>query len=351
MSEPLVSVIIPNFNKGKFVRDCIRSVSDQTYQKWELVFVDDGSTDGSDELAAEMAALDERILFKRNTGEKGASSCRNQGLAASSGRYILFLDSDDLLRPDCLERRVNFLQDHPELDYAVFPMGIFHKEIGDSDVISNIPNDLDPLHRFLDRDIVWLISGPIWKRQVLEKLDGFDEELHSQQDYDLHVRALIAGFSYKYLHVSPDVYYRQEVHSIPRLNSQTIEHFQFRFEMILRHCSLLKEAGKLGDREKLLLARYLLDLGQMMRWHIAALGKEARKIGLLYWRAAKERELVPRAIYDLGIRYIRFKHNMKWNRFPRAQRKLETFFRKRLGPYIFYPSKTYCKVSLDDYEG
>lgn len=346
----MVSIITPNFNKGVFVRDCIVSVINQSIDRWEMIFVDDGSTDGSDELAADLALGDGRVTFLRNSGTKGASACRNQGLRASRGRYLMFLDSDDLLAVDCLERRVSFMTENDSLDYAVFPMGIFHREIGDSPIISNIPTDDDPLHRFLNRDIAWLISGPIWKREVIEELGGFDESLHSQQDYDLHVRALIAGYSFRYKHTKPDVFYRQEVHSLPRQNSQTIEHFQFRFEMVIRHYDLLRKADKLGKPEKILLARYLLDLAQMMRWHISDLGKEARKIGLSYWRAALERELVSPSIFRTGVGYIRFKHDMKWNRLPLAQTKLEAFFRKRLGVYIFHPSQTYCKVTLADYE-
>ncbi|MCZ4409303.1 glycosyltransferase family A protein [Cryomorphaceae bacterium 1068] len=351
MSKPIVSIITPNFNKGQFVEDCIRSVMGQTMLDWELLFVDDFSTDGSDELAKNLSVIDERVIYQQNQGKKGASSCRNQGLASAKGEYVMFLDSDDLLTPDCLERRVKTMRANPELDYAVYPMGLFHTKLGDSDIICNIPTDETPLNRFLNRDIVWLIAGPIWKKSVLDELGGFDDSLHSQQDYDLHVRALIADFSYKYFHVEPDVFYRQEVHSLPRLQSQTVEHFQFRFEMILHHAELLEKAGKLGEEKKLLLSRYLLDLAQMMRWHIGELGKEARECGLEYWQAAKDRNLVDENRYKLGVKYIRFKHNMKWNRLPKAQRALEKFYRSHLGDLIFYPSKTYCKVTLADYAG
>ena len=350
MSQPLVSVITPNFNKGEFVADCMESVMNQSYENWEMIFVDDGSTDGSDEIAAQLSSQDARLIFQRNRGIKGASACRNQGLHAALGEYIMFLDSDDVLSPDCLQTRVKDAENHPEKDYLVYPMGLFQREVGDTSVISNIPTEEDPLHRFLNRDIVWLISGPFWKKETLKELDGFDESLHSQQDYDLHVRALIRGYSYEYFHRQPQVFYRQEVHSLPRLNSQTIEHFQFRFEMILRHHQMLLQADKLGEAEKLLLARYLLDLAQMMRWHIAALGREARRIGLKYWEAARERNLVSLENYKLGVKYIRFKHNMKWNRLRGVQKRIERHYRKRLGDLIFHPSKTYCRVTLEDYE-
>jgi glycosyltransferase involved in cell wall biosynthesis len=351
MNSPIISIITPNFNKGQFVEDCIRSVMSQTMRDWEMLFIDDFSTDGSDELAKSLSVIDGRIIFKQNQGKKGASSCRNQGLAFAKGEYVMFLDSDDLLTPDCLARRVKAMRANPDLDYAVYPMGIFHKVLGDSDIICNIPTSVEPLRRFLDRDIVWLISGPTWKKTVLEELGGFDDSLHSQQDYDLHVRALIADYSYRYHHDEPNVFYRQEVHSIPRLQSQNIEHFQFRFEMVLRHAELLLKANKLGEEEKLLLSRYLLDLAQMMRWHIGELGKDARQRGLDYWRAAKDRNLVDENRYKLGVKYIRFKHNMKWNRLPQAQRALEKFYRSYLDDLIFYPSKTYCKVTLADYDG
>jgi len=351
MNTPIVSIVTPNFNKGQFVEECIRSVMGQTLLDWELLFIDDFSTDGSDELAKNLSVIDERLIYQQNQGKKGASSCRNQGLASAKGEYVMFLDSDDLLTPDCLERRVKAMELNPDLDYTVFPMGLFHKVLGDSDIICNIPTDEDPLHRFLKRDILWQISGPLWRKTVLENLGGFDDGLHSQQDVDLHIRALIAELPYRYYHVEPDVYYRQEVHSIPRLQSQTVEHFQFRFEMVLRHADLLQHANKLGENEKLLIARYLLDLAQMMRWHIGEMGKEARTRGLEYWRAAKDRNLVDENSYKLGVKYIRFKHNMKWNRLPKAQRRLEKFYRSHLGDLIFYPSKTYCKVTMSDYEG
>lgn len=350
--QPQVAIITANYNKGKDVVDCVKSVLAQTNPNWEFYFVDDGSDDGSFELAKEAASGDERCIFLKNeTGTKGANAARNMALGLSVAPYVIFLDSDDVMVPTCIERRLLDFEKYPDADYLVYPMGIFFDAIGDSDLICNIPMAADDLHRFLDRDIVWLISGPIWTKKALDALGGFDLALHSQQDYDLHVRALILDLPYQYLHCSPDIYYRRNVTSLPRQNSQSIEHFRQRYQMIQRHHDLLVKHDKLDTEAKNLLARYLLDLAQMMRWHIGSLGKkEALKEALIFWNSAKQLSLVSSEKLDLGKRYIRFKHQMLFNRLPMIQRWRNVSLQKKLGNLIFKPSTTYCQVTLEDYE-
>lgn len=349
--NPVVTVITPNFNKGVAARECVQSVLRQSLKRWELIFVDDGSTDESFEQAKEVANDDERCLFFRNTtGIKGGNAARNLGIEKANSKFIIFLDSDDLMTENCLMDRVRDFESNPHLDYIVYPMGVFNEMIGDSEFISNVPTSTPDLHRFLNRDIVWLISGPTWKKEALVSLGCFDLSLHSQQDYDLHVRALIAELPYRYIHKTPDIYYRQNIHSVPRATSQSIEHFRQRFLMILRHRDLLENSGKLGESEKLLLARYILDISQMMRWHIKTLGKNAQKEALAMWKKAQDLRIVDNKDYGVGVRYIRFKHNMVFNRFGFLQRYLEKSFRKKLGELIYYPNTTYCNVTISDYE-
>jgi len=349
--NPELSVITPNFNKGFAVSDCVESVLNQSFKNWEFIFVDDGSTDGSFEKAIETAKRDERCTFITNTtGIKGGNAARNLGIEKAKSPYIIFLDSDDLLMENCIRDRLRDFEANSDLDFIAYPMGIFNSEIYDSNIISNIPTATPDLHRFLNRDVVWQISGPIWKKETLLKLNGFDLELHSQQDLDLHIRALINGFKYKYIHQNPDVYYRREIDSIPRQESQSLSHFRQRFQMILKHQALLEKADKLGEKERTLLARYILDLSQMMRWHIETLGKNALKEALIMWEKAYELNLVGEKNFNIGISYIHFKHNMFYNRLGFLQRYLEKQFRKNLGELIFYPNTTYCNVTVNDYD-
>ncbi len=323
----------------------------QTHQNWELIFVDDHSTDQSKLKAEKLAQADQRIVvYSNDTGTKGANAARNFGLSKTNADFVVFLDSDDIMAPHCLEHRLTDFEENPDCELLIYPTGLFYDVLGDSDFICNIPSEKSDLERFLARDIVWLISGPIWRRQTLVDLDGFDLTLHSQQDFDLHVRALIKGYKYKYFHTEPDVFYRRNIDSLPRQNSQSVEHFRHRFKMQLKHHQMLLENGELNPRTSRLLAKYVLDICQMMRWHIAELGKQALKEAEEMWSKCRELELIDQKDYRIGLKYIRFKHQMIYNRLPALKRQLEQRYRKKLDGLIHTPSKTYCQVTLEDYE-
>lgn len=100
--SPLVTVIVPVYNTAPYLKECFASISSQTYQRLEIIAVDDGSTDGSSELLDEIAEKDIRIkVVHKDNG--GVSSARNKGLALAHGEYISFVDSDDTLEPDMYE--------------------------------------------------------------------------------------------------------------------------------------------------------------------------------------------------------------------------------------------------------
>lgn len=109
--QELVSVIIPNYNSEKFIVETIESVLSQTYQNWELLVVDDCSTDSSVALIEGYTQRDNRIRLLRNENNKGAAYARNVGLQQAQGKWIAFLDSDDLWMPEKLERQVAFMKE------------------------------------------------------------------------------------------------------------------------------------------------------------------------------------------------------------------------------------------------
>ena len=105
----LVSIITPSWNCGRFVEETIKSIQAQTYQNWEILFQDDCSTDNTKEIVDRLAATDTRIKYERNVQNSGAAITRNNALRRAQGKWIAFLDSDDLWTPDKLEKQVEFM--------------------------------------------------------------------------------------------------------------------------------------------------------------------------------------------------------------------------------------------------
>lgn len=208
---PVVSIIIPNFNKATFIAESIRSVLEQDFEDWEAIIVDDGSTDNSVEIINNLVSNDPRLkLFQRNRLPKGGSTCRNIGIENARGDYLFFFDSDDLMTKDCIGERVNLMQDNTTLDFAVFPVGTFYKAIGDSTMVWRTKKG-DHLKQFLRHDLPWNIMSPIWRTPfVKNKLNGFDESFPRLQDVEFHTRALLQkGLEYKIVHnTTPKCFYR-----------------------------------------------------------------------------------------------------------------------------------------------
>ncbi len=108
-SSPLVSVVTPVYNAALFLEETIRSVINQTYPHWELILVDDCSTDGSYEIANAYSEKDSRIKSLQLTENKGAGISRNFGIKEATGTYIAFLDADDLWIPEKLQTQLDFM--------------------------------------------------------------------------------------------------------------------------------------------------------------------------------------------------------------------------------------------------
>lgn len=188
----LVSIIMPVFNAAFFLPATLQSVSNQKYSNWELVIVDDGSTDGSQSICAHFKEGQEQncMILQSNRNQSGAGTCRNIGLQHCKGDYIIFLDSDDLLERFCLEQRINTIGKN---DLAIFKQYTFTNEINSNLPIFNGPvsNRADAIAAFTRMEAPWQTMAGIWKKETLQKLKGFDESLVFMEDPDLHLRALL----------------------------------------------------------------------------------------------------------------------------------------------------------------
>ena len=112
MEKSLVSIIMPSYNCDQYVESSIRSVQAQTYKNWEIIFMDDSSTDNTVRLVSSLREKDPRIRLYKNKGNLGAAVSRNNALREAKGRWIAFLDSDDLWEPTKLEKQVRFMEEN-----------------------------------------------------------------------------------------------------------------------------------------------------------------------------------------------------------------------------------------------
>ena len=105
----LVSIIMPSYNTAKYIEESIKSVLAQTYMNWELLIVDDCSTDNTDEIVQPFLS-DKRVKYLKNEKNSGAAISRNRALREAKGKWIAFLDSDDLWMPEKLEKQIAFMK-------------------------------------------------------------------------------------------------------------------------------------------------------------------------------------------------------------------------------------------------
>ena len=179
---PLVSVIIPTKDRAQGVLAAIESVRAQTYRNWQLIVVDDGSTDGT-AAAVEPLLADERIEFIRREQAGGVSVARNAGLAQARGEYIAYLDSDNTWTPEFLEIMVAFVRTR-SLRFAYAVSELVEERKGGRRGYRSLPFNRPALHErnFIDCIVV------LHERSLLDEVGTFDEHLRRNVDWDLFIR-------------------------------------------------------------------------------------------------------------------------------------------------------------------
>ena len=204
MNPPTFSVIIPTYNRAQTLTRAIKSVIDQTLQNWELLVVDDASTDDTPQLVKRFR--DRRIRYLRRQANGGVSAARNDGIKAARGEYVALLDSDDRFLPTFLERTLHALRASVDNETGLSWTGTIshHTTSSSSDflVIELIRKRLwaptyasreEAFRASLEWDPVWGTGhGVTIKRTVLEHVGLFDERLRAREDIDIFLRLMRA---------------------------------------------------------------------------------------------------------------------------------------------------------------
>jgi len=225
MADPLVTIVIPTYNRAALLRETLDSVSAQTFRDYEIVVVDDGSTDHTAQMIARRA---EPIRYFRQRNE-GASSARNHGLREARGSLVAFLDSDDLWLPEYLQACVELLSRRDEVAMVYCDFTCIGQTGQPVNGHRKFQHDGDVIERLFASTFVHT-SCVTARRSVVLDAGGFDESLPTNEDYDLWLRlALQHPFG-----LVPRVLCRRRTHSLSLSRNG-------RSENLLRKTALLED--------------------------------------------------------------------------------------------------------------
>lgn len=259
-----VSVIVPVYNSEKFIADCIESVLNQTYQDFELILIDDGSTDSSG-IICDKYCCDSRVkvLHKQNGG---VSSARNVGLQIATGDWLLFLDSDDELRADCLqvciskskEDNLDMLQ-FCNTRFGIIPHNRFNSRMS--------PNEFFKMNHFV------CIGGSFIRKEIVRANDiYFDEHLKLAEDQIFILRCI--HFS-RNIEILDKILYVYRYHGNNASSIGTTDNIEESIRALIRYKSLMPYATTRLDNTILSFIGDLIRIGKMPESKIKAIYKYA----------------------------------------------------------------------------
>jgi glycosyltransferase involved in cell wall biosynthesis len=189
-----ISVIVPAYNVQNYIEEALISLLQQSFTAFEVLVVDDGSTDGTAEIVRCFCAQDARFkLLQKSNG--GLSSARNHGMKHASTDYIALLDADDRYEPDKLAAHVQVLETQPEVG-IVYSASKAIRDDGEATFmqLSGKPIYADPLKSLLCKNFVGHGSNAVFRRCIVDQVGYFDETLRSSEDVDYWIRIATLGY-------------------------------------------------------------------------------------------------------------------------------------------------------------
>ncbi len=198
MAVAVVSIIIPTYNRAHLIGETLDSILAQTYENWECIVIDDGSTDTTEEVVSDYITRDSRIQYHHRSEEHlpGGNGARNYGLSLAKGDYVIFFDSDDLMTEDHIVIKVNAIQTHP-VDYVIAKTKFFNSEISLESYYS-FDECTVSIENYLFEKINWLTLDIIVKSSIIQGI-FFNEHLKSGQEYNFYSKLVCKSEKYKFI--------------------------------------------------------------------------------------------------------------------------------------------------------
>ena len=357
---PVVSIIIPTKDRADLLQQTLDSLRAQAFADWEAIVIDDHSSDATVKQMQAASAADPRIRLRQLADKSGAPAARNLGVSEARGEFVIFLDSDDLLAPHCLQQRIEVMRDRADLDFTIFPCQLFRKTPGDGELLWNCRTEQDDLDRFLKMDVAWQTTSPIWRRASLAKFGAWDETVLSGQDWEFHIRAIVVGLKYEWFEsttfsprvhaespprvdagakrdFTPDCFWRLADADRDSIGKQSFsaEHVRSRRDVIAKMQGVVENANRMTPQRREMFAGMYFQCAERVADRVS------RKQGRQVWLDAYRAGVITAQQRLQGMQYF---HLFRFPSLRAAQRrKLEKSWPAN---YFIRRSATYMKTPL-----
>lgn len=283
---PEVSVIIPTYNRAQLIGRAVRSVLAQTYPSFEVIVVDDGSTDDTPARVQALAQADPRVRYVRHETNQGAQAARNTGIQVAKGDYIAFLDSDDEWLPHKLEQQVLLYQQASDRTGVVYA-GYLEVPDNGQRPQRHLPTLRGDVYRHLLARYGLPILTLLIRRECLEKAGPFSALIRAYQEWDLCIR-LARHCEFDFV---PDCLAIYHIHSAPTISRDLLRSAWGYLDVVEAHREeILREGGPAT------LSRHYIVAGQ--QFMLADRSELARQT---FRQAARITPFSPRALAYLGV--------------------------------------------------
>jgi glycosyltransferase involved in cell wall biosynthesis len=348
--SPAISVVVPVYNRLELLRETVQFLRQQTLADAEFLLVDDRSEKETWEFLCSLPREDRRfrVLLKPAHIERGCQSSRNIGLENATARYIMFLDSDDLLAPNCLSTRLEFIETQSNADIVVGNQAVFQEASGQAYWVNVQNGDTDHIDRFLTLglpiDVPWVNAGCLIRTNSLRAGGVRWRESFHWDDVVFHLDCLLAGLKVQWIprSVVPDAWYRLhggEHYGAKLMSLEGLENTSSMFRFLLTR---LHSEGLLSSPRHQLLKRSffhccILRAVDQKRWmHACSMIREAVKIGLL---SRSDARVVKRFVWARNL--------VAWDRRLRFQ--VNQWFRRwSLQEYFSTLDSSYCSIPVPE---
>lgn len=317
--KELISIIVPIYNSARYIRECVNSVLEQTYENFELILIDDGSLDESKDICLKLRETDRRILFFHQE-HKGVSAARNIGLKTAKGKYLFYLDSDDIIHPNLLET----LYDELEKTNSIMAVSQFHfiKDMDKKDQLISMTNREKTSFTYIEKSKVLeyfldeickeftAMPGKMILRSSVQTF-YFDESLSHGEDTKYIYQILLSGSDAVILH--PKWYFYRN-HSGNSSKIHSLKAYNSMYECKRYMCDKEKECGRIKSaaiQEQAIMnhimewntkSRYLQD--QIMMEYLSKLAADERKLEIYSYTSLSHKIKFSLAFYCFPLYWI-----------------------------------------------